>query len=67
MSLGRGGGQVPSDTDASDLLEAVLKQMDGIILGKFEFIDTNTRIEVNSAAVYGRTANSLFSAGKRSK
>lgn len=43
MSLGRGGGgQVPSDTDASDLLEAVLKQMDGIILGKFEFIDTNT-------------------------
>lgn len=28
-------GQIPSDLEASKILEAVLQQMDGIILGKY--------------------------------
>lgn len=31
-------GQIPSDLEASKILEAVLQQMDGIILGKYSLL-----------------------------
>uniref|UniRef100_A0A8D8C097 Liprin-beta-1 n=1 Tax=Culex pipiens TaxID=7175 RepID=A0A8D8C097_CULPI len=65
MSLGRSGGQVPSDTDASDLLEAVLKQMDGIILGATNHVSSpDGGASSNGGIHHGLQSTSILAAAQ---